>query len=230
MTSALTITYPVIKSPNAEALNPHIQQWIGSRCPLPDTDGAIDRGAATSAKPCLQAMAAVCRNQAHPARSHNTCRMQSRVHVATNAHNIIGLVLSGSLFVGGSHGTNYRIYRNLRLSNATAITAADLLKDPVSNKLQQAIEARIRQQYQLPPQADLRDAGFFDSHFKPTDNVLIQSDGLRFTYQNYEIGPYTLGQPTAFLAYAAVAPLMRHQLPFMEPGDETYPISAHSTR
>lgn len=213
---ALTIAYPVIQSPHADALNRNIQQWIGSSCPLPDTDGGNDTGDVRTADTCLQEMATVCRDQEDPARSVNACLMRTNVSVATNAHNIIGLVLSGSIFMGGAHGTNYRVYRNIRLSSATEITAADLFKDPLSKDLQHAIEARLRQQYQLPPHAELSNAGFFDNHFKPTDNVLIQPDGLRFTYQNYEIGPYVLGQPTAFLPYASVASLMRHKLAIME--------------
>lgn len=218
---ALTIAYPVITSANADALNRNIQQWIGSRCPLPDTDGGFDTADIDTARACLQAMAAVCQDQADPARSVNACLMQTKVDVATNEHDIVGLVLSGSIFMGGAHGTNYRIYRNLRLSSATVITAADLLQDPLSTDLQHAIEAQIRQQYQLAPDADLTNAGFFDNQLKPTDNVLIQPDGLRFTYQNYEIGPYVLGQPTAFLPYATVAPLMRHRLPIMETHGQT---------
>lgn len=213
---ALMIAYPVIAAPNAEALNNHIQRWIGSRCPLPDIDGGHQTPDVHSAKGCLQAMAAVCRDQEDPARSGNACRMHSTVDIATNAHDIIGLVLSGSLYMGGAHGTNYRVYRNLRLSNASLISAADLLKDPHSKDLQRLIEARIRQQYQLAPQADLTSAGFFDNQFEPTDNVLIQSDGLRFTYQNYEIAPYALGQPSAFIAYDTLAPLMRRHLAIME--------------
>lgn len=217
---ALTIAYPVILSPNADALNNNIQQWIGSRCPLPDIDGSNSTPDIHTAEGCLQAMASVCRDQDDPARGVNACLMQTKVDIATNAHDILGLVLSGSIFMGGAHGTNYRIYRNLRLSSATEITAADLLEDPLSKDLRQAIEARIRQQYQLSPQAHLSSAGFFDDHFKPTDNVLIQSDGLRFTYQNYEIGPYVLGQPTAFLPYDKLAPLMRHRLGFMQTTEE----------
>jgi len=217
--NSLTIEFPVVTAPNADRLNESIQAWVGTRCPLPDTDGDISD--VRTAQACLDAMTAVCRDQDDPNSDRNACLMHSHVEVATNAHDIVGLTFSGSIFMGGAHGTNYRIYRNLRLSDASDITAADLLKDPVSDTLRREIQARIRQQYQLSADTALTSAGFFEDRITPTDNVLIQPDGLRFTYQNYEIGPYVLGQPTAFLPYKIVAPLMRQTLAIMETGDGT---------
>ncbi len=218
---ALQLTYPVITpdSPNARALNNAIQIWIGRTCPLPDTDNG-DVAPTRSAAQCMAAMRDECRGIPGTPSPQSVCGMRAHVSVATNAHGILGLVLAGSVYNGGPHGASYRVYRNLRVADASLITLGALVTEPNGADLRALIEEQLRQQYQLARGQPLSAAGFYNDRVPVTDNVLIQPTGLRFTYQPYEIAPYALGEPTAFLTYARLRPLLKTQPPFVTaPGD-----------
>lgn len=212
---ALTLTYPVVTpdSPNAPALNRAIQTWIGQTCPLPDTDTG-DIPSTRSAAQCMAAMQNECTDMPDIPSPQSACGMRSVVSVATNAHGILALVLDGSVYNGGPHGARYRIYRNLRIADASVIQLGTLVAKPNGPRLRSLIEQQLRKQYHLAPGQPFSAAGFYHDRIPVTDNVLIEPDGLRLTYENYEIAPYALGQPTAFIPYTQLRPLLKTKPPF----------------
>lgn len=211
---ALTLSYPEITSFQASSLNRAIQQWIGQTCPLPDTDSENSSLQPDSAQQCMKQMQAECRLIPSPVDRSGACAMHARVTVATNTRGILGLVLNGTVYNGSERGTGYRIYKNLSVDDGSTITLSDMVEDPQSDDLKALIKARLRENYQLAPTAPLTAAGFTQDDIPVTNNVLIQPQGLRFTYQNYEIAPYSLGQPTVFIAYDKLEPLMKKRLDF----------------
>ena len=211
----LQLSYPVVTadSTNADALNNAIQTWIGQTCPLPDTDEG-NLPSTHSARQCLAAMQNECSDMPDIPSPQSVCGMRSEISVATNAPGILALMLTGSVYNGGPHGASYRIYRNLSVANAGVIPLSAIVAEPDGVALRSLIEAQLRQQYQLAKNQPLTAAGFYRDRIPATDNFLIQPTGLRFTYQPYEIAPYALGEPTAFITYDRLRPLLKAAPPF----------------
>ena len=91
----------------------------------------------------------------------------------------------------------------------------DLLNDILSPGYEKVLnflaEKDFRKIRELKPGESLEAAGFWfkDGKFKLTDNFVIQKDGLKFLFNDYEIGPHVLGSTEIFVPYSDLKQIIK---------------------
>jgi len=63
----------------------------------------------------------------------------------------------------------------------------------------------------LKPDENLEEAGFWfnEGNFKLNDNFLITTDGLKFFFNSYEIGPYAIGTTELLIPFSRIKNILK---------------------
>ena len=206
-----TLRYPHIVGTLAGQLNSVIERWIGGHCPIVGTKPRRYDDAAA----CATAFADECaRLRASSPPGHPFgCTLDANAVVDVDAAGVLGLTMTSYAYAGGAHGLTTITDLTLDLRSGRALDLDDLLDYPDRRKLSALIEQGLRHQRHIPPDQSLKQAGYFTNKLPVPATVLALPEGLRFTYQSYDIGPRTMGQPQALVPYAALSEMVRRDGP-----------------
>lgn len=208
------LNYPVVTGTAGTRLNPVIQKWIGARCPVPSEKPRVYNNAAT----CAAAFEKACKDLKKLYKNNEKtfgCTLDANSQIRLDAAGLLGVIYTTYAYTGGAHGNTVVSYLNLDIDSGKILQLNDLLARPDANKLSDEIEAAIRANRNIPASRSLKDAGFFVDKLPPADSVLALPDGLLFTYQSYEVGPYVLGQPHGVVPYAALNSMLTDNGPLV---------------
>ncbi len=121
----------------------------------------------------------------------------------------VGLERTIYAFRGGAHGMTERRLYTVDLLSGRLLGSADILVDPESATLRMEVEAALREVLGLEPGASLRDGGLFaDSLDGLPHEIGFCERGLAFHWDQYEIGPYSLGPIEAILPFERARPYL----------------------
>lgn len=117
-------------------------------------------------------------------------------------------------YLGGTHGnggTSYLVFDAVTGAR-TELTA--IVKPGALARLTAIAEAHFRTERKLAPSADLKEAGFWfeDRRFKLNENFGVSEKELRFHYNAYEIGPYTMGETDIAIPFSEIRDLLRPEI------------------
>lgn len=186
----------------AEAgIDRRIEQWVGSLCPRqPET-----KLSPPNAQACLKLLMSECLALAEAGgRTPARCTYQAEVKLVYNDHFLLSLSHESYYDSGGAHGLPNIAYLNIDRRSGKTLALSDLIAVPTET-LQGLLEKNLRAALNVPPQAALKASGFFEDRLPVTDNVAIDSQGLRFTYSAYQVAPYSMGLPNIRVPYAELA-------------------------
>lgn len=196
----------------AEAgLNQRIQAWLGEHCPLDPESPAH----AENADGCLKLFLAQCQRQAEALAGSGApvrCKHQGETKVLLNRDYLLGLTLLAYTDTGGAHGMPTIAYLTIDRRSGKPLALADLVQIPPET-LQGLLEKHLRLGMNLPPQASLKAAGFFEDRLPVAENFGVDAEGLRFTYNAYDVAPYAMGQPNVRIPYDELAPFFTADSP-----------------
>ena len=117
--------------------------------------------------------------------------------------------LSAAFYTGGAHGSALDNYYTLDLKQKKQLRLADIMLAEQQPKLHEL----VHQQYaDWVKQNDLSaDLAKYEQDwpFKLTDNFTFGSEGLVFSYGQYEIGPYAVGMPEFTIPYAQLTGIIK---------------------
>jgi hypothetical protein len=128
--------------------------------------------------------------------------------------NLLVLTKTVDSYLGGAHGNSVTSYFVIDTAAAKRLTLDDIFSS--RKELRLMLETELRRQYQLPENAPLSDAGFFNDainlpeNFSPADDEA--GDGstvMRFLWNTYEIAPYVMGAIEVSLPVGELTPLFR---------------------
>ena len=72
------------------------------------------------------------------------------------------------------------------------------------------LENQLKRDLKLRPDAELQEAGFFESHWNTiSENISLGKNGITFHYGLYEVAPYSMGFTEITLPYGAVKPFLK---------------------
>ena len=123
--------------------------------------------------------------------------------------NIALFKISAAFYSGGAHGSALDNYYNLDLKLKKQLKLTDIVLAEQQPKLYEL----VHQQYaDWVKQNDLStDLAKYEQDwpFKLTDNFTFGSEGLVFSYGQYEIGPYAVGMPEFTIPYAQLEGIIK---------------------
>lgn len=127
-------------------------------------------------------------------------------YVRFNDKDFIVIEAYGFAYTGGAHGNYNSAFFNYDIANQKVLKLSDVVKvDSVA--LNKIAETQFRKQAGLKA-TDALTTVLFDKTFKINDNFYINSKGLTFLYNPYEIASYAQGQIDVFIPYEAFGGLL----------------------
>jgi hypothetical protein len=106
---------------------------------------------------------------------------------------------------GAAHPNHFSVMYNIDLKTGKLIQLEDIFKKGTKNQLNKIAEKLF-----------IRENGsegwdFEQGKFELNSDFIIQKDGLLFTFDAYEIGPYAAGDPFVFIPYTKIKKLLKNE-------------------
>jgi Deacetylase PdaC/Protein of unknown function (DUF3298) len=109
----------------------------------------------------------------------------------------MSVMINKYTFAGGAHPNTYTTVLNFDLNTGKTFQLKDLVTD--LKKLKVLVEKKFREVRELSTSANFNDEGYFwEEGFQLPENFSLDTNGLQFFYNTYEVASYAQG-PTEFL-------------------------------
>ncbi len=112
-------------------------------------------------------------------------------------------------FTGGAHGITRINYLVFDTKDAVKLLPEDIFTEGYEETLSGMIEDQLRELYNLKPDEQLSDGGFFKDSVSPNNNIFLNLKGIGFLYNQYEIAPYSFGQIIVFFSYEELKNILK---------------------
>lgn len=104
---------------------------------------------------------------------------------------------------GAAHPNHFSVMYNIDLNTGKLIKLTNLFKNGTNKQLNKIAE------HLFIKENGFEDWDFEKGKFELNSDFIIQKDGLLFTYDAYEIGPYAAGDPSVFIPYSKIKDLLQ---------------------
>ena len=112
-------------------------------------------------------------------------------------------------YTGGPHGIYGSLYTNIDLHTLRVIQLKDLFKSGYEAELATLICQQLMKDMEVDNMEELKELGYgYMEEITPTENFIIQEEGILFVYNIYEIAPYALGITSVLVPYDTLKPLL----------------------
>ena len=112
-------------------------------------------------------------------------------------------------YTGGPHGIYGSLYTNIDLHTLRVIQLKDLFKSDCEAELATLICQQLMKDMEVDNMEDLQELGYgYMEEITPTENFIIEKEGILFVYNIYEIAPYALGITSVLVPYDTLKPLL----------------------
>ena len=130
-------------------------------------------------------------------------------HVQLYNGNLLVYRIDYNEYTGGAHGVYMTSYLNLRLDTLTPIRLDDLFVPNYKDALTDLLWNQLMADNQVTTHEELENMGYTSTgELTPIENFFLDSDGITFHYNIYDIAPYVMGAIQIKLPYDAVRHLL----------------------
>jgi hypothetical protein len=137
--------------------------------------------------------------------------MECDALVSYESPKAVSMTFNKYTFAGGAHPNTYTLMRNYDLKTGKVIELKDIVTD--MKKLKTLVEKEFRSVRDLSPTENLSDAGYFwDGSFELSENFSLDSRGLQFIYNAYEVAAYAAGPTEVFMPWSELEGIIRKEL------------------
>jgi hypothetical protein len=123
----------------------------------------------------------------------------------------VSVMINKYTFAGGAHPNTYTSTLNFDLNTGKTLQLKDLITD--MNKLKAMAEKKFREVRDLSPDTDFNDEGYFwEGGFQLPENFSLDTNGLQFFYNTYEVASYAQGPTEFLLSWKELEGIVRKEL------------------
>lgn len=127
-----------------------------------------------------------------------------------DVHNsILSYAVERYVYMGGVHGSNYRIFYNFDLNTGELIHEQDLFRkgynEPLTDLL---LKNLVEQNEDLSLIEDLQEYGYNVDEIHPNDNFFLTDSCMVYVFNPYDIAPYALGETEIAIRYSQLGELL----------------------
>lgn len=134
--------------------------------------------------------------------------------ITFNKNNILAFTNRIENYTGGAHGAHAMNNHVINLKTGKPVTEQEIFVDDYQDTLAQLLVNRIAQQNKVEAPKELENAGYFSvDEIYPNGNFLIDDKGITYTFNEYEIAAYVVGQTRVFLPYEELQLILRPESP-----------------
>ncbi len=135
-------------------------------------------------------------------------------YISARVMEVVGNVLSYSVeqyvYMGGAHGIGTRFFYNYDITTGTLLDEASLFSEGYRDKLTHILRHNlVLQTEDLHSDADLANSEYQQESIVPNNNFCIQSGGISWHFNPYDIAPYAYGDTDIFVSSDELTPLLR---------------------
>ncbi|MBK6963556.1 MAG: DUF3298 domain-containing protein [Bacteroidales bacterium] len=134
--------------------------------------------------------------------------------VMFNEQYITTMQFSDYAYTGGAFGLNIEKYLVFDVSTGRDLKLADLFAPGFYDKLGLLISNRIKENLKISQDDQLSRYGFFADTVVPTENFYINTSGIGFRYNTYEIAGMDAGTQDIFINFSELKRLLVSDHPF----------------
>ncbi len=133
--------------------------------------------------------------------------------VLYNSDYLLCMEFERYVFTGGTHGMSNIAYESINLLDGTSFTFENVFLPDSDSLLTQMLTAQLKSNRKLTVDGSLKQDGYFVDNLTPNHNMFINASGIGFTYNPYEIAPYSYGITQVHLPWEAIKSLLRTNTP-----------------
>ncbi len=134
--------------------------------------------------------------------------------IVYNENDIISYTVNMESYTGGAHGSHSHMNHVLNLKTGEPVTEEDIFVENFQDNLSQIIVDKITKQNNAENPKELENAGFFSiEEIFPNGNFLIDSTGITYTFNEYEIAAYVVGTINVHLPFDEIKHLLKKESP-----------------
>ncbi|MCB0804544.1 MAG: DUF4163 domain-containing protein [Bacteroidales bacterium] len=137
-----------------------------------------------------------------------------KIEVLNNQFNILSLKFTKYAYTGGAHGISIIRHEVFDTKKNRRINIKDFIKQEKIESLSVLLEKKLRKLNGILADESLRDAGFLVDSIGVNDNFFINTYGVGFFYNTYEIAPYASGTTALFIPFSEINDLLKPGHPF----------------
>jgi hypothetical protein len=127
-----------------------------------------------------------------------------------NKFDIISYCVIINYYTGGAHGSNGCNNHVIDLKSGNKTKEEDLFIDNYQEPLAKMIVKTLLYDYKAANEEKLEEMGFFNTkEIFPNNNFYIDDEGITYTYNEYEIAPYSMGKIDVKIPYEKIRNLLR---------------------
>ena len=138
----------------------------------------------------------------------------SQNEVVFNEGGLLSFTVSFENYTGGAHGSHSYTNFTLNTKDGKRITEEDLFVEDYQDSLAKLLIDEITKKNNLQDPKGLEDIGYFSvDEIYPNNNFYIDATGITYTFNEYEIASYALGQTEVHLSFEQIMPLLKEGSP-----------------
>jgi hypothetical protein len=131
------------------------------------------------------------------------------VKVRFNEKGLFSYTVCSDRFTGGAHGGKNFINSVIDLKTGEKITVEDLFSESSRQLIVSMIVEKIKGMHKVADIKDLEDIGFFDLSDLELNNFFVDSKGITYTFNEYEIAAYAVGTTDVTLSFEEISDLLK---------------------
>ncbi|TVP77531.1 MAG: DUF3298 domain-containing protein [Gemmatimonadales bacterium] len=135
--------------------------------------------------------------------------LERHVRVEEATSRWVTLSVEESTYTGGAHPSYALGWVNLDPASGQVLDLDALFLPDARPELLELLDAELRASFQLEDNRPLTDVGLFDETLSEPGTFALEGSGVRFLWNPYEIGPWSMGPIEVTLAWAELIPLLR---------------------
>ena len=129
--------------------------------------------------------------------------MSNSNKILFRSDSLLSYAVEYSDYEGGAHGSYRILYTCIDLNELNTISEEDLFMPDYYKPLTEKIIQRLMDQYDAIEPDSLLMRGFFTiEDIVPNKNFWLNEEGIHYTYNQYEIAPYSMGVIDVTVPYA----------------------------
>lgn len=133
-----------------------------------------------------------------------------------NENNLFSYTVRFENYTGGAHGSHSSANFTLDMRNGKRLTEDDLFREGYQDMLAKLLVYEIAKKNQVDDPKELEDIGYFSvDEIYPNNNFYIDETGITYTFNEYEIAAYALGETDVHLSFDQIRNLLKEDNPLV---------------
>lgn len=131
-----------------------------------------------------------------------------------NRDGLLSFAVSYENYTGGAHGAHsYRAFV-IDLATGELLTEEDIFVENFQERLAKLMVMKLAEENELTDPLELENIGYFSiDEIYPNGNLSVDDKGITYTFNEYEIAAYVVGQTHLFFPFREIKHLMKEQSP-----------------